>query len=315
MTYCRRGDRPRRAPLAIGAICAAALSACTPQAEPNAPAGQVIAHLGPQVVTSLELSNEMRDANVPAQSRNEPAIVKQVLSELVLRKYLVQQALAARLDQQPEVLLDIMRAREQVLARASMARKSATISVDERDIERFIRTNPDKFKSRHIFTIDQVRFALGPGSREAVAGNRDASSLDEIERRLTGLGIAHNRSTGVISEADLPADLGKALAVRKPDQVFFGRLGANGLYFSVKSEQASPLEGAAADEIARETLKEQSTKEQYSEAAAAALKEAKFEGEYAKIMSMPPATQAAPPATDRAPAASATPAVSAVESR
>jgi EpsD family peptidyl-prolyl cis-trans isomerase len=297
MTYSRRGDRAQRVVLAIGAICAAGLLACTPHAEPSAPAGQVIAHLGSQVVTSLELSNEMRDANVPAQNRSEPAIVKQVLSELVLRKYLVQQALAARLDQQPEVLLDIMRAREQVLARASMARKTATISVGVGEVDRFIAANPEKFQSRHTFTIDQVRFALGPGSREALAGNQDASSLDEIERRLTGLGIAHNRSTGMISAADLPADLRKALALRKPDQVFFGRLGSNGLYFSVKNEQLSPLEGAAATDVARETLKEQSAKDQYSEAAAAALREAKFEGEYAKIMSIPPATEPALPAS------------------
>ena len=80
--------------------------------------GQVVAHVGTDVITIPELENEFRLANIPADKQKQPEIVKRILGELVLRKYLVQQALAAKLDREPSVLLDILRAREQVLASA-----------------------------------------------------------------------------------------------------------------------------------------------------------------------------------------------------
>jgi len=61
-------------------------------------------------VTTQELENEFRLVNVPPDKQKDPALVKQVLGELVLRKYLLQQALAAKLDREPSVLLDLLRA-------------------------------------------------------------------------------------------------------------------------------------------------------------------------------------------------------------
>jgi EpsD family peptidyl-prolyl cis-trans isomerase len=281
MTYC--GVRVRV--MGLCAVCAVTAMGCAREQDAAEGTAQVIAHVGAQVATVTELGNEMRNANVPPEVRTKPAIVRQAVSELVLRKYLVQKALGARLDEEPDVLLDVSRAREQVLARAWVARASATAFVSEHEINEFIAAHPEKFQARHMLAIDQIRFALGPGSLEAIEGARDAASLAEVDRRLTALGVAHNRSLGAISGGDLPADLGSALAVRKPDQLFFGRLGSNGLYFTVKSEQVSPLEGAAATAVARELLKEQAAKAQLASFSKAALSEAKYEGEYAKIMS------------------------------
>ena len=55
---------------------------------------------------------------MPPDKQKDPAVVKRMLSQLVLRKYLLQQALAAKLDREPGVLLDILRSREQILASA-----------------------------------------------------------------------------------------------------------------------------------------------------------------------------------------------------
>jgi EpsD family peptidyl-prolyl cis-trans isomerase len=284
MTYCSLFLAHLRV-MSMCCICAVATSSCARQPETEAGASQVAARVGTQVATVAEIGNEMRDANIPADSRTKPVIVRQALSELVLRKYLVQQALAAGLDEQPDILLDVMRAREQVLARAWMARATATIFVSEREIDEFIAAHPEKFQARHMLTIDQIRFALGANTREAIEGTRDAASLEEVDRRLTALGVAHNRSLGAVSGGDLPADLSSALAVRKPNQVFFGRLGSNGFYFTVQGEQVSPLEDAPAKAVARELLKEQAVKARLETFSKAALSEAKYQGDYGKIMS------------------------------
>ena len=103
---------------AIVGCCGLMLAACGKKSGEQAGSGQVVAHVGDQVVTTQELENEFRWANVPVDKQKDPEVIKRVLSALVVRKYLLQQALAAKLDREPGVLLDLLRAREQVLENA-----------------------------------------------------------------------------------------------------------------------------------------------------------------------------------------------------
>jgi len=109
--------------IGVMGLCAVALAGCGKKDQvATAPRGQVVARVGDEVVTTQELENEFRWANIPAEKQKDPTIVKQVLSELVLRKYLLQQAINAKLDREPCVLLDLLRARAQVLATAFVSR-------------------------------------------------------------------------------------------------------------------------------------------------------------------------------------------------
>src|ERR1700690_1786570 len=93
----------RFAGAACGLACVLALAGCGRKgADAVAAAGQVIAHVGPDEVTIQELENEFRWNNAPADKRDD-SVVKRALSELVGRKYLMQQALAAKLDREPTV--------------------------------------------------------------------------------------------------------------------------------------------------------------------------------------------------------------------
>ncbi len=111
-----------------------------------------------------------------------------------------------------------------------------------------------------------------------------ATSLDEIDAKLTSMGIPHNRSEGQLSQGDLPQDLITALQARKPDSIFFGRMGASGMYFKVKSEKKLPLEGEAATTIARQSLKADSVRSEIASASAAARQATVYADEYVKLM-------------------------------
>ena len=112
-----------RAAAVIG-VCGPALAGCGKNADQGPLSkGQVVAHVGNEVVTTQELENEFRLANIPPDKQKDPATVKRVLNELVLRKYLQQQALNAKLDREPRVLLDLLRARSQVLANAFLCER------------------------------------------------------------------------------------------------------------------------------------------------------------------------------------------------
>jgi EpsD family peptidyl-prolyl cis-trans isomerase len=262
-------------------LCATALVGCCRKEQTSK--GQVVAHIGDQVITTAELDNELRLANVPAEKQKDPAIIRQVLSEVVLRKYLVDRALSSKLDREPSVLLDILRSRDQVLAAAAASRAVSTQPTTHADIYRYIAEHPSKFANRRIITADQIVFPLGPNAQAVIDANKDANSLDEIDQKLTTLSVPHNRSVSLFNTGEMPEDL-LNLMQKKSDSVFFVRAGPNGLFFKVRGEDAQPLQGEAAINAARQYIKADRLKAETGMASVSANLDAKYEGEYLAIM-------------------------------
>src|SRR6185437_5843373 len=130
--------RPTRL-LVVAACCAAVLGGCSKKSgEATAASGQIVAHVGNQVITNQELENELRLANIPTDKQKDPSIVRQVLGQLVERKYILQQALEAKLDREPGVLLDLLRAREQVLENAYLVRTASAKPPTKAEIDSYI---------------------------------------------------------------------------------------------------------------------------------------------------------------------------------
>ena len=249
-----------------------------------ASSGQIVARVGDQVVTTQELENELRHANIPPDKQKDQEIIKRVLSELVARKYILQQALAAKLDREPGVLLDLLRSREQVLENAFLMRAVASKATGKADVDNYIANNPLKFANRKLLSVEQIGFPFGPSGQSFVDANKDAKSLDEIDQRLTSAGIPHARQMGVLNSGDIAQDLYNSIEAKKADDVFFVRAGPNGVFFKVKGEESRPLEGEAAASLARQLLRVDALKAEAGMASYSANLEAKYEGVYAEIM-------------------------------
>jgi EpsD family peptidyl-prolyl cis-trans isomerase len=270
------------------AVCALALAGCDKKTDvtSEAPKSQVVAKIGKEVVTVQELDNEFRLGNVSTEKRKDPDTIKRVLGELVTRKYLVQQALDAKLDREPTVLLDILRSRELVLANALASRDVITKNslISTTDIDHYIANNPIKFANRQVVSVEQISFPLSLTSQALIDATKEMKTLDEVDQKLTGMGVQHARSAGAISSGDLPQDLLSMLMARRADDIFFIRLGVNGVFFKVPGLEARPLEGEAAINAARQSLRQDIVKSEVSMTSVAANLEAKYEGEYAGIM-------------------------------
>ncbi|WP_426442365.1 hypothetical protein [Bradyrhizobium genosp. P] len=284
--------------LAAIVFCGIFLSGCgrSSDTQPVATNGQVVAHVGNEVITIQELDNEFRLANIPADKQKDPQLLKRVLGDLVTRKYLVRQALEAKLDREPSVLLDILRSRDLVLANAmiyrDVAKKASGLTKSE--IDQYIANNPAKFSNRQLIAVEQITFPLGTNAQSVIDATRGAKSLDDVDQKLTEMKITHNRSTGSINSAELPESLFDQIQVRKPDDVFFLRAGPNGVFMVVKGEEPRPLGGDAAINTARQGLNADLLKSEIGMASVAANLEAKLEGDYAKLMAQPDQAQTAP---------------------
>jgi EpsD family peptidyl-prolyl cis-trans isomerase len=275
------------------------------QAEP-AVVGQVIAHVGPDDVTQQELDNELRLANVPADKRSDP-VLKAALSHIVERKYLVQQAVAAKLDREPTVHLDLLRAREQILAGAFVQRDLASkmSSVSKNEIDSYIQGHPKQFDQRELFQVDQISFPAPKDAAALGASTKDFKSLDQVEAKLNEMNIKFSRGTATLDSATMPPEMLKVLDARKPEDIFYIRSRGSASFFKVTSVDQKPLTADQANEFAKREVRVDIGRKSAEEITKAALADSKFEGDYARIMT---AAVTPAPATDGAATPGAAPA-------
>jgi EpsD family peptidyl-prolyl cis-trans isomerase len=270
------------------ALCGLALVGCSKNNEQSGDVAktQIVAHVGNEVITTQELDNEFRLANVPTDKRKDPAAIKQVLGDLVTRKYMVRQALEGKFDREPTVLLDLLRAREVVLANAVASRDMATKSsaITKSDIDNYVANNPLKFANRQVMSIEQIVFPVSAGSQAVADATKGMKTLDEVDQKLTEMGVAHNRSMGALNSGDVSPDFFNVVQAKQADDIFFIRSGSNGIFFKVKGQEARPLEGEGAFNLARQLLRLDLLKSEAGMMAVAANLEAKYEGEFASIM-------------------------------
>lgn len=274
---------------AVLGLCGVLSAGCSKKSEDQAAVSnsQIVAHVGNEVITAPEYENELRLLNIPADKQKEPEVVKRVLSEMVARKYLLQQALGAKLDREPNVLLDILRSREQVLANAFVSRTVASklSAISRADIDKYVASNPLKFSGRKLMTVEQIVFPIGPNLQAVIDLTKDAGSLEEVAQKLTAMGVPHGRSMGTLNSSEIPDELISSMRAKKADDVFFVRSGQNGVFLKVKSEEVRPLEGEAAANAARQLMRNDLLKAESGMVSVAANLEAKYEGIYSKIMS------------------------------
>ena len=275
---------------AVLALCSLVMFGCSKKVEEKteAPNSQIVARIGNDVITTQELDNEFRLARVPVERRKDPALIKQVLGELVTRKYMARKALDAKLDREPATLLDLLRARDLVLANAAesrdLAKKSSEIA--KADIDSYIAKNPLKFADRQIATTEQITLHANAVSQALIDAVRDMKSLDEVEQKLTAMGIAHVRASGTLNSADVSPEFFSLIREKRAaDNVFFLRADPNAIFFRIDSIADQPLQGDDAVKLARQALQIELLKSEASLATVEANLAAKYQGEYANIMS------------------------------
>ncbi|HME86603.1 MAG TPA: EpsD family peptidyl-prolyl cis-trans isomerase [Roseiarcus sp.] len=298
----RNTHSPWRLAATICALAAAiALAGCGKKQDATAVVGQVIAHVGPDDITQQELDNELRLANVPPDKRSDE-VVKALLSRIIERKYLVQEAIAAKLDREPTQHLDLLRAREQILAGAFVQRDLATkaTGISTNEVDAYIQAHPIQFAKRQLYQIEQIAFPPQKDMEALAALTKDFKSLDQVEAKLNELNIKFSRGTGTLDTATLPPEIEKAIEARKPDDIFFIRSRTNASFFKVASVDDKPLTGDEAQQFAKRELRNELAKKSAEDTYAAALASAKYEGDYARIMA---ASTPAAPASAEAPAA------------
>jgi len=218
----------------------------------------------------------------------------------------VQQAVAAKLDREPTVHLDLLRSREQILAGAFVQRdlSSKMSAVSKNEIDSYVQGHPKQFDQRELFQVEQISFTAPKDVEALAAATKDFKSLDQVEGKLNEMNIKFSRGTATLDSATMPAEMLKVLDARKADDIYFIRSRGTASFFKVTSVDQKPLTTDQANEFAKRELRVDIGRKGAEAISKSALADAKFEGDYTRIM-----TATAPAAgTDAGAAPGATPA-------
>jgi EpsD family peptidyl-prolyl cis-trans isomerase len=199
-------------------------------------------------VNGTEISvQQLRLGSAPAM----PGSAAQALEKVIDRELLVQKALAAKLDRDPQVLQSIENARRQLLAQAyierSMAASAAGGSTRD-EVRAFYAENPALFAERRIYRLRQLVVSAPAEMIDVLrAEAAKARNLDELGAWLRVRNANYSMDAVEQPAEQLPLSFLPRLAAMKPGEiaVFATPLGASVIQL-LHAEEAPLTEPQAA---------------------------------------------------------------------
>lgn len=201
--------------LAIG------LSSCGKTGD-KMPLSQIAAKVNGDEISVHEVNSVVASGSGNAAAgQNKPAAT-QVLEQLIERELLAQNALAAKLDREPQVMQAIEAAKHQILAQAYLERAIAATS--RHDVDKSIRTfytdNPALFERRRIYECRELLASLSADKLDLLkAENAKARSLDDLEGWFKLQNVPFNAVTSSRAAEQIPLDILKRLAEMKDGEI------------------------------------------------------------------------------------------------
>ncbi len=292
----------------LSAVLMIGVSACGEKNDKKtpAPAGQVIAKVNGQEITVHELNYEFN--HLPNVPESERTTVRQTMArQLVGQKLLEEKAIENKLDHQPDVLLELERARTGVLSRAFMASRLSQISDPaSADVEKYVVAHPEQFSQRQIVFLSQIQFPASSLTGDVKAymesqnDRHEANTLNSISNFLKEKNVAFktDKTSGPIGS--LPTTVQSYVAKAPNQDIFVLQSGPYSVVNVVEGRQSSPLVGDDAKTEAKRILRTQSQGKLLETLSKKLIAESKIEfmGEF-KGMPIDPVTATKAPVPDK----------------
>jgi len=286
------------------ALACAGLAACGGKGEPK---GQVVARVGNDEVTVLDLQTEMAGFQAPnAQIRK--LAEQQALNAIVQRKLLAQAARKDKVDKSPDFARQRDRLNDLLLVKTwqdHLARAVPAPSPEE--VQKFIAEHPDLYSARKRVTVTGLRFNA-PSDPNFIKAIQPLNTVPEIAALLTARNIPYKDTTAEIDALAMDPRFIDQLLKLKPDAVFVTPQGGNSFFAGkITGMRVDPVDAATATRHATAYLRavrtQQAVSRRLSPVVQQGLKDVKYNKAYQPAK--PPAS-AKPAAAPAAPAAKQT---------
>jgi EpsD family peptidyl-prolyl cis-trans isomerase len=295
-------------------VVAVPLSGCNDDKAGSKGATQVAAKVNGAEISVHQINSVLTKAT-GVTNENAPQARKEILDRLVDQQIAVDQAVAKKLDRNPDVLLNIESARREILARAYLEQiAAAQPKAADDEIRKYYDEHPDLFSKRRVYNIQELTIAKNGESLEelkTLVGS--GKSMEDIAGWLKSKNIPARGNAGVRPAEQLPLELLPKLAQMKDGQTALIEGPQQAFVMRVVASQSAPVDEAAAKPRIQQFLQNQRSSKAVADEMKKLKEAAKIEliGDFAKTAEAPAAKPAA--AAEPAAATPAKPAPSAIE--
>lgn len=203
-----------------------ALGGCQKQ-----PGGQVIAVVDNEEITQQELRAEGQVSPAIA-GQNAKAATAGLLDNVINRNLLAAYARSEGLDRGPDYVIRRRQLDQSLLASLAIQKISGPdVAPTPAEIRLYIQLQPTLFAQRERLTLDQIRIVT-PANVNQIKALTRLASIDAIALKLTGDGVAFERSSVVVDTGDLDPGIAKQIVVLPNGEIF--DLSTSGMTFISK---------------------------------------------------------------------------------
>jgi EpsD family peptidyl-prolyl cis-trans isomerase len=197
--------------------------------------GQALVNVDGTEVTIHQLNTEL------SKTGGQQA-TKQLLDALVARQLFVNAAKKAKMDSDPNVLAELERSRDLVLAQAYIQSKAGSIARPTRDeIENFYRQNPDWFGQRKQYDFYELVINGADMSPELNTLMGTPRPIEEVATWLEAKRINFTRLQVSKTTAELPAPMVAGLKTLSRGGLFVVNEGSSAVLASLMDVKNVPL--------------------------------------------------------------------------
>ena len=217
--------------------------------------GQVIARVNGQ-----EISVHQLNRLIAQRGETTPAQRHEMTEHLIERELAVQQALADKLDRQPEVMLRLEEARRDALATAWAERQAENLTPpSQNDIARYYAEHPGLFADRKLYRLQELALpADAPQIEEMATRLQRGERLPELRTWLRRTGARFSDQNIVRPAEQLPIEAVERLLRVAPGGTVAFRSARALTVYQLESAEPLPVTRLAAEGVIRTYLVTQS---------------------------------------------------------
>lgn len=186
------------------AACLLALAACGDKSTASGRNGQWVAKVDDREITVHQVNAELNGVTGASPEASQ----RRAVATLVDRRLLVDAAIAAKQDRDPETMQAIELAKDQIIAQAYLRKTMGTPDKPTADeVSAYFKANPALFAQRRQYEMRQL--ALDPALFDTTLQGivEGARSLDEIASAFAARNVVFAQERVMRTSAELPAPM------------------------------------------------------------------------------------------------------------
>jgi EpsD family peptidyl-prolyl cis-trans isomerase len=276
--------------LALGVLSVLPMLTACGQPSIEGDATQVIARVDNAEISMWQYNHALQRAGVTLPS---VAVKKELAAKLVDRELALQAALAAKMDRQPDVMLQLEEARRDVLARAWAEHTARDASQPTDNIAaRYFKDHPELFAERRIYRLREAALPADLKQLDEVKSRLVAGlSMDQVTTWLRGQQVSFNEQRVIRAAEQLPIEALPRLQAASAGQVVFFETPRGVLLYQVLGVESAPVSWENARPIIFDYLRRQGGKRAVQNESDRLRQAARIQylGEFAELFAEPPA--------------------------